>query len=93
MDNKPDTPGEGDSKAPEEKEKTQKEIEMDAKLEKLDDATRKLNLASKRYEQNRALAEADKADAMLDGKGEVPEKKKGMTDQEYAKKVLAGEKP
>ena len=76
-------------------QKTEKELQQEAMLAKLEAAADKLDKANKRFERNRALAEADKVDKMLDGHGEASgdKEKKGMTDQEYAAKVMKGEIP
>lgn len=75
--------------SPETKTSSQEEI-----LEKIELATRKLEEANKRFEHERALAQAEKVSKQLDGVAEGGNVvKPEMSNAEYAEKILAGEKP
>ena len=75
------------------KPKTDTQLKNEEMLEKIAVATEKLDKANKKHERLRALAEAEKIDAALDGEGEagIKVKPKEETPKEYADKVMAGE--
>lgn len=68
---------------------------VEEQLAKIEAATRKLELANKRFEANKAAAEAARVTRMLEGEGEAghDNKKKQISAVEYAQAVMAGEVP
>lgn len=62
-------------------------------LAKLEKATEKLDAASKRYEKAKLMAEAVRAEKILQGEGEagVPAEKKEESPTEYVERVMKGD--
>ena len=76
--------------AEEKKKETNEEL-----LARIEQATKKLDDANAKFEENRIAAEKARVERMISGSGEagIQAEKKEESPAEYAEKIMAGDKP